>query len=554
MKRCKGPCGRDLPESEFYADKGGGRKGKCRHCYNRAGSIAKGFETKLPEVPGQPARPAVAPIVDETRWPGVAEFDADNELAAEAKQPSARERKAADKVLKDAAARERRLASDFAQLRPDDFSSDDDFDTSVANDPESRVLSAQAAAEKRQEFSRQMGEHMGAVRRAAIAEETGAGELLDSMPGESGEYIGKLAEQERRFGNRRVARSISLFSAGEELSRRLWMAAARQYLTGRVTPTGYAARGPSTKRAKRSVCLLLSDLHLGADLVAAENPMPFRKVEEARRLEYVLRQAIDYKPQYRDDSELVLMLNGDEIEGLLMHDFRDGAPLTEQKVVYQRYMERFVGECARAYPSVRVFCQGGNHGRDKVRHPGRATSSKWDGHEWQMHYSLMRACTGLPNVTWDLPFRAVGKINLHGSWLGLTHGDTEVKVSDPDTKAKENAQILAEINNSGIYGVVFDAWAFGHFHKGRYQPKRLRSIYNAALIPPNGHARGAGYIGEATGQFLWEAVEGFPVGDVRFIEVGRSQDLDERLGTIIEPFRFDLDDPAANMGSASGTE
>jgi hypothetical protein len=292
---------------------------------------------------------------------------------------------------------------------------------------------------------------------------------------------------------------------------------------------------------KRTVCLLLSDLHLGADLVAAENPMPFRKVEEARRLEYVLRQAIEYKPQYRAHSRLKLLIIGDMIEGLLMHDFRDGAPLTEQKVVFQRYFEEFVGHCAAAYPGVDVHFQPGNHGRDKVRHPGRATSSKWDGHEWQMYYALMRACSHLSNVTWDLPFRAVGAVDLHGSTLGITHGDTEVKVGDPDTKAKENAQILAEINSTNIYDAHFDAWAFGHYHKPRYQPKKLRVIFNGALIPPNGHARSSGYIGESCGQFMWESVAGYPIGDLRFIEVNRAIDNDERLGSMIKPFRFDLE-------------
>lgn len=439
-------------------------------------------------------------------------------------------------VLKLTAEREKRLKSDFVPLKPDDFSSDEDFDTSVANRADmTKAQRKQASAEKRQEYSAAMGDHARAVRAAATTDD-----VLMSMPESSGTYVGALAEQERRFGNRRLARSVSLFSAGEELARQLWIRACQQYLTGRVQPTGYAAKPPSTRRVKRSVCLLLSDLHLGADLSSAENPMPYRKVEEARRLEYIMRQAIDYKPQYRADSELVLMLNGDLIEGLLMHDFRDGAPLTEQKVIFLKYFERFVGECARAYPRVRVFCQPGNHGRDKIRHPGRATSSKWDGAEWALGYALSRACSALKNVTWDLPHRAVSIIDLHGSKLGLTHGDTEVKIGDPDTKAKENAQTLAEINSTMMYGCALDAWAFGHYHKARYQPKKLRVIFNGALIPPNGHARTSGYIGESTGQMLWESTEGYPVGDLRFLEVGRSQDTDEKLGKVIIPFRFDL--------------
>lgn len=426
------------------------------------------------------------------------------------------------------AATRARLESDFDSLKPEDF------DVTVGNDGRH---DAKASAEKRQEYSRSMGEHAQALRAAAIASSRGEGDVLDNMPPESGTYIGKLAEQERRFGNRRIARSISLAEAHEALSIRRFKEAAAEYLRDKIEPTGYARKAPGNT-AKRSVVLLLSDLHLGAELSALDEPMPFRAVEEARRLEYVIRQALDYKPQYRDKSELVLLLNGDLIEGQLMHDFRDGAPLTEQKVVFWRYFQQILGLCAQQYPSVRVVCQPGNHGRDLVRHPGRATSRKWDGHETELYYGLREMSRSLVNVSWTIDFRAVSCVDLHGSRLGLTHGDTEVKIAHPDTAAAKNGQTFDRINAARVYGVEFDAWAIGHFHTPRYHPRNPRVVYNGALVPPNGHARASGYIGEPCGQFIWEAVAGFPVGDLRFIEVGIAQDRDEQLGTLITPFRF----------------
>lgn len=427
------------------------------------------------------------------------------------------------------AAVNRRLESDFEALKPEDF------DVTVGND--GRIDKA-AAKEKRQEYSRSMGETAQALHRASELTAAQGGEVSDYLPPELGSYLGKLAEQERRFGNRRVARSVSLALAHEALAIRMFKDAARQYLHAKIEPTGYARQAPR-RDAKRTVCLLLSDLHLGSDLSTLDEPMPFRAVEEARRLEYVLRQALDYKPQYRENSELCLLINGDIIEGQLMHQLRDGAPLTEQKVIFWRYFRQLLGYAAQQYPRVRVVCQPGNHGRDKVRHPGRATSRKWDGHEWEMYYALREMASELRNVDWQLDMRAVSVVDLHGSVLGLTHGDTEVKLSDPDTRAKQNAQALDRINSARVFGVEFDAWAFGHFHKPRYQPRNPRVLWNGALVPPNGYARGAGHVGEPCGQWLWEAVEGYPVGDVRFIEVGRAQDNDEKLGTLIEPFRFE---------------
>jgi len=425
------------------------------------------------------------------------------------------------------AARAARLASDTEALKPEDF------DVTVANDGR---RDPKASKEKRQEFSKAMGEHAASLRRAAIGASEGKGSVADLMDPEAGGYIAKVAEQERRFQNRRLARSVSLAAAGEALTLHAFKQAAAEYLRDKITPTGYARKAPD-RAMKRSAVLLLSDLHIGAELSALDNPMPYRAIEEARRLEFVVRQLLDFKPQYRNNTEAVVLLNGDVIEGLLMHDFRDGAPLVEQQCAFLKYMQSALGLIAQQFPSVRVICQPGNHGRNKLRHPGRATSSKWDGVEWGLYWSLKEMCSGLRNTTWDLGFRAVSIVDLHGSKLGLTHGDTEVKFVHPD-KSDQNARIMDRVNSTHIYGVEFAAWAIGHYHSPRYLPRNPSLVCNGALIPPNGYARGEGYISDPCGQFLWEACEGFPVGDLRFIGVGRAQDIDEALGTLIKPFRF----------------
>lgn len=431
--------------------------------------------------------------------------------------------------IREAEARARRLESDYEALRAEDF------DVSVGNDGRH---DPKAAREKRQEYSLSMGRHARAVRTASLESSQGNGDVLDNLPPDSGTYIGKLAEQERRFANRRLARSVSLADAHEALAIRHFKEAAAEYLSDKVTPTGYA-RKPANTTIKRTTVLLLSDLHLGSDLSSLDEPLPFRAIEEARRLEFIVRQALDYKPQYRKHSELLLIINGDIIEGQLGHQLRDGAPLTEQKVIFWRYFRQIVGLCAQQYPKVRVVCQPGNHGRDKMRHPGRATSRKWDGHEWECYYALQQMCSGLLNVEWQLDFRAVSIVDLYGSVLGVTHGDTELPLGNPDTASTKNGQTFDRTNSARVFGVEFDAWAVGHFHMPRYQPRNPRVVWNGALVPPNGHARASGYVGEPCGQFLWEAVEGYPVGDVRFIEVDSGTDNDERLGKLVTPFRFE---------------
>lgn len=544
MKRCPA-CddgrGREKPVDEFgpsdyTAD---GVRSYCQAC-ERAKAKKRRGDLAAKRRENREAR-AAAPI-PETKWPTVDALDA-GELT-ESQDPA--ESVVDPRVERERAARDRRRGSDFEPMRPEDFDADE-FDVGLGGDPNmgheagkhNRAARASASKEKRQEYNANMGKFATAVRDGAIAAPERGGVVV--LPAEHAEYISKLAEQERRFGNRRMARSIAIAEAHEQLSRQAMQWVAERYFADKIEPTGYARLAPD-RRGKRTVCLLLSDLHLGSELDKLDEPVAFRATEEARRLEYVMRQLIDYKPQYRDQTEFLLLIIGDIIEGLLLHDFRAGSPLTEQKAIAWSYLSEFIGHVAAAFPRGRVYMTPGNHGRDKVRHPGRATARKWDGHEFEIYYALRKMCSGLRNIEWMLPFRAVQPIELHGAHLLATHADTEVKIGDPDTKAKDNARILDRINSTQIYGVHFAGAAFGHYHKPRYIPGNPRVIFNGALVPPNGHARSEGYIGEPCGQFLWESVEGYPIGDVRFIEVGLAQDHDERLGTLIHPFRFTDDD------------
>lgn len=509
-------CGLSKPLQEFGIDRATptGYTARCKKCRSEIESARQ--KKAREDFAAQEQREADVP----PKWPNVEAFDRDEDLEV-AKQERA----------------QRRRESEFQALTVDDFDVGLGGDPRVSHDAgdANRPARARAAADKRQEYNEAMGRFATDLRESASTAHERDGQI--DLPPHHAAYIDLLAEQEKRHQNRRWARSIAIAEAHEEMSRRAMRYIAERYFADRIEPTGYARIRPD-RTSRRTVTLLLSDLHLGSELDSLDEPMPFRAIEEARRLEYLLRQFVDYKPQYRDRTDALLILNGDLIEGQLLHDLRAGAPLAEQKAIFWSYFREFIGQVAAAYPRVRVECQPGNHGRDKVRHPGRATSRKWDGHEWEMYIALREMCRGLQNVEWSIPFRAVSIIDVHGSKLGVTHADTEIKLGDPDTRFAENARILGEINSTLIYGVTFDAWLFGHYHKPRYQPRNPKAIWNGALVPPNGHARSSGYVGEPQGQFMFESVEGHCVGDLRFIEVGRAQDTDERLGTIIKPFRF----------------
>jgi hypothetical protein len=388
------------------------------------------------------------------------------------------------------------------------------------------VQDPKADKEKKQEYAIEMGELTDF--------------LKDHQPEHMGRFVARLAEEERRYMNRRVARTTSLAVARDALEHRLFQQAAAAHLQDKIIPIGYATK-PQHEILSRACVALLSDLHLGSELRARDNPNPYMAIEESRCLEFVIREIADFKPQHRESTELVLLLNGDLIEGKLGHDLLSGSPLTEQKLIFYTYMSRAMGYLASAFKKVSVYCQVGNHGRDKGnRHPGRATEMKWDSLEWELYRGLEMMCSSLLNVTWHIPMQAMCTVPLFESNLLLSHGDTEIKMGHPDTHSAKNAATMHKINSTKIYGVQYDVAAFGHFHAPRVQGKLPTTmIFNGALVPANGYARSEGYLDEKLGQYVWEAVEGYPCGDLRFLRVNAATCRDENLGSIIKPFRLD---------------
>jgi hypothetical protein len=142
---------------------------------------------------------------------------------------------------------------------------------------------------------------------------------------------------------------------------------------GVAVPRGYAQRTPDQRKKKRIVNIALSDLHYHSLLDPREVPFEYGPVEEARRTAKIVEEVCEYKPHYRDDSELFVHIFGDIIQGDL-HDPRDAATITEQFGATVYLLTQALTRWAEAYKQVTVRCVPGNHGRNKRRHPERATT------------------------------------------------------------------------------------------------------------------------------------------------------------------------------------
>lgn len=314
---------------------------------------------------------------------------------------------------------------------------------------------------------------------------------------------------------------------------------ASRVFKGRIEPFSISRLQGSGKKTARVVNAVLSDLHFGADLRAEETGNAYGKIEEARRAAAVFEQIMEYKIEHRSETELELLILGDIIQGQL-HDPRDGAELAEQICRAIHILSQGIAYLASGYKRIRVRCATGNHGRNKARHFDRATHQKWDSHETVLYYSIQQTCSALKNVEFFIPRTPFVTYEVFGQKVFATHGDTVLNVGNPGNQIKVGAiekqinRINASLKDQDEYAL----FVLGHVHTGTicHLSNGSTVITNGALIPQDSFAVSIGLLETKTGQWMWESVPGFPVGDSRFIKVGTEHDKDPRLDKIVKPW------------------
>lgn len=296
----------------------------------------------------------------------------------------------------------------------------------------------------------------------------------------------------------------------------------------------------NNKKINRAVNLVLSDLHFGSDISKRETGgLDFGKVEEARRLARIVQEVIEYKPQYRNETELNVILLGDMIQNQL-HDARDGAPMAEQVCRAIHLVSQALIHFSNHFPKVTIYCNTGNHGRNGVRHHKRAVNQKWDSLETIVYFALKDAFKNVKNIKFELPLTPYVTYEVFDKKIFATHGDTVLKPGYPgkaiNVGSLENQinKINATLNDNAEYSVFI----VGHVHTASttHLANGAVMITNGALVPSDEFAVSIGLLENSCGQYLFESVPGFPVGDMRFIRVNSKDDKNKELDKIIQKF------------------
>lgn len=291
--------------------------------------------------------------------------------------------------------------------------------------------------------------------------------------------------------------------------------------------------------SSRVLNVLLSDLHFHSMLDSREVPLQYGPTEEARRLAAVMIQTAEYKPQYRDHTELNVHLLGDIIQNQL-HDPRDGAPLADQACAAINLLTQAITFLRSQFKKVTVRCNTGNHGRNTARHHDRGTNEKFDSIETIIYYGIKNGLAHLPNVTVEIPRTPYYTYSAFNQSAFMTHGDTVLQPGYPGKNIDVGSirRQINEINAKLSTEDKYTLFAVGHVHIGSitHLPNGAIFMSNGALVPTDAYGISMGNFDTACGQWIWESVEDYIVGDHRFAIVDEYTDKDSSLESVIKPF------------------
>lgn len=298
----------------------------------------------------------------------------------------------------------------------------------------------------------------------------------------------------------------------------------------------------SAKKAERTIIAHLSDTHYGCNIDKSEmgGLNEYNWNIASRRTALFFKQIVDYKPQHRDQTEVVLLVNGDIIAGMIHNTEWFVDLLTTQFAGTLNILVQGISYLAANFKKVRVVMTPGNHGRSmhKADH-GRATTHKWDSYETQIFIAVREVMKAkCPNVEVEVPDAPFAIFKAQGHTYFVTHSDTVINVGNPGAalQMKSINNQINKLNASELGGdEKFAAVICGHIHTPTVQlmESGCMLILNGCLSGLDPFALSIGIFDSNPTQQLFEATSKHAVGDIRLIQV-KSADKDASLDAIIE--------------------
>ena len=299
----------------------------------------------------------------------------------------------------------------------------------------------------------------------------------------------------------------------------------------------------NNKKAKkeRAIVAHISDTHFGANIKSSEmgNVNAFNWTVASRRMALFAKQVVEYKEHHRDQTKLIIAINGDIIAGVI-HDqewFSD--LLTTQFTGALSILSQFITYCASHFQEVEVYCSPGNHGRAMHKmSKQRAMTHKWDSYETMLFMALKEVIFARhSHIKVEVPKTPYIILDVLGHKGFMTHGDTVINVGNPGKNINTsslNTQINT-LNASSLSKEKFEFIMCGHCHVSNMQITDNGAVMltNGTLSGADPYCQGLGIFGNQPSQTIFEVTKEHAVGDTRMIKLVGA-DKDSSLDKIIQ--------------------
>lgn len=289
----------------------------------------------------------------------------------------------------------------------------------------------------------------------------------------------------------------------------------------------------------RALNVVISDLHIGSDLDREETGHQYGVFEEARVVAHLTKTVCEYKPKYRDNTELHVHLYGDMIQNQL-HGASSADLLHLQTCRAIWLLTQMIGRFSQNFKKVTVHCAVGNHGRDTAIHHSRAIHQKYNAVETTIYYGIHTGVRHLKNVIWDQPKSPWVDVTVLGHRIYGTHGDTNFSIGNPGSSinVKKIENTMNQINASLQDTKEYKVFIVGHAHTGMVSKLSNGAflIVNGPGTPPDPFAESLNIMEGPQDQVMFETTKEYAVGDLRFIDMAGTA-TDKSLDEIIEPWK-----------------
>lgn len=299
------------------------------------------------------------------------------------------------------------------------------------------------------------------------------------------------------------------------------------------------ARLKNPSYPERLLTLLWSDLHFGLDVDPREvYHSQFNWQIAARRMAKCCLQAATWKMDYRNETVLQVVLNGDIIAGIIHLSESNIKELQEQIWGATAILAHALAYLRQHFGRIRVLCLPGNHDRPIYRGTGRALAQRWNSHAHSIFMGLKIWFREDEHVMFDIPMHGMGTYETpDGKLVFATHGDTAPTTSNvgKSLNVDRTMKSIWAFESSNVFDKKIEVVLFGHWHQPSLfmLPDGTTCIVNGCLIGSDSFAQNAvGFCNTLPAQIMFESVEGHPVGDFRVIKL-RDADNDKAMDEII---------------------